>query len=159
MRNKFLFIILFVLAATFYFASPAKAAVYGATQDFYVNLSDDSGGHELTWPLGVPAGFAVQLGNFHARLDGHGDFGPAGGRGSLIGCLSFDTAVFSSGGQCTIYVDSSGNGNVGDGHADYQGFKITANPYTPFHFWVIKVYANDATWGYSDTYMAVSAIK
>jgi hypothetical protein len=83
--------------------------------------------------------------NFKGHLEGHGSFGPDGGKGGANGCMSSAPIMWT--GSCHVLVYKDVAGNVGEGSRD---FDITLynqiDYYYTAHYWIVELYANDATW-------------
>ena len=83
--------------------------------------------------------------SFSGHLDGHGGYGPAGGKGALSGCLSESSAMWD--GSCWNWVDEDGNGRVGDGDANFLGGGSIGDDFRPaFKYAIFDFYVNDANW-------------
>ncbi len=88
-------------------------------------------------------------GQFFGHLDGHGGFGPGGGKGAASGCLS-PSPAFGSGACNYGFIDSEGNGNIGDDDRlyDITVADIGSDYNSALGYLVVELYANDARWDY-----------
>ncbi len=93
----------------------------------------------------VPDATNFQLfeGTYRGHAEGHGAFGPAGGKVGANGCISTSPSMWS--GACWMLIDQGAEGNIGDGHLDFNQTVSTAGDMsTPFRYWIVEGYANDA---------------
>lgn len=143
--NKTKFFIAILFLAGILITGILKVSAYSGTASRNSPPCDNraTGGQHCVFVLLAPNGSQAWKGNVTGHLEGHGAFGPAGGRGIIAGCINSSGAANSGSCWWDIFPDTK----VGDGRIDMNASRDIGQDYNPaFNKFYVDFYANDATW-------------
>ncbi len=145
MTYKNFFIILF---ATLFFSFYTFSEIQAVTNSYNVNWGRlncngcSTSGIRST-QVTDPWNFQAYAADFGGNYDGHGDFGPAGGKYGVDGCINSNGSMWS--GSCWNIVDANGNGNIGSNSGSVPSpYRDIGNTSNNFTYAVGSYYVNDA---------------
>ena len=145
MTYKNFFIVLFaifILAFSIFSEIKAETNSYNITWG-RLNCNGCSTSGIRSTQVTDPWNFQAYAADFGGNYDGHGDFGPAGGKYGVDGCLNSDGSMWS--GSCWNIVDANSNGNVGGNSGSVPSpYRDIGNTSNNFTYAVGSYYVNDA---------------